>query len=156
MAKKYHVDLTESEQQELGKIISGKKATNVVARRAYILLASDRNGSKAWSDAQISSTYRMRVCNIEKLRKRFVEDGFEQVLYGKPQEKYKDPKFDGQVEAKLIALRCSNAPEGYNKWSLRLLADKMVELSYAESISHEGVRRILKKTNLSLGKYEVG
>ena len=82
---------------------------------------------------------------IERLRQRFVEEGLEAALNGKQREVFKPKVFDGEVEAKLIALRCSDAPDGYNKWTLRLLADKMVELAYVPQMSYESVRQILKK-----------
>ena len=94
----------------------------------------------------------MSVRTVERVRKHFVEDGFNTSVYGKKREIFKEKIFDGEVEARLIALRCSEAPSGYENWTLKLLADKMVELEYAESISHESVRQILKKTRLNLGR----
>ena len=87
------------------------------------------------------------VRTIENIRKRFVLEGFDIALYSKPRERIYDRKVDGDVEAHIVALSCSKPPEGYAKWSLRLLADKIVELRYIESISHERVRQVLKKTN---------
>jgi len=84
---------------------------------------------------------------IDRVKQRFVEEGFEACLARKPMSKTKEKKADGEVEAHLIALSCSKAPMGFTKWSLRLLADKMVELKYVESISHETIRRVLKKTS---------
>ena len=86
------------------------------------------------------------------MKQRFVEEGFDACLERKPMSRTKTKIVDGDKEAQLIALSCSKAPEGFSRWSLRLLAEKMVELKYAESISHETIRRVLKKTNLSLGK----
>ena len=89
---------------------------------------------------------------IDRVKKKFVEDGFDAALENRPTTRQYERKADGDVEAHLIALACSEAPEGFSKWSLRLLAEKMVELKYVEDISYETVRRVLKKTNYSLGK----
>lgn len=145
MKKKYQVGLTPSEQDELNQVISRRNEKSAVVKRAYALLASDVNGSKCWTDSVISSTYGVAVYTVERLRKRFVEEGFKVVVYGKKREVFREKLFDGEVEARLIALRCNEAPAGRNKWTLHLLADKMVELHYVDSISHESVRQILKK-----------
>lgn len=116
-----------------------------MVKRAYVLQAADINGSKRWSDTQISQTYGLRVRTIEKIRQRFVEDGFETVLKGKPQLRFKDKIFDGNVEAHLVALRCSDPPEGKKCWTLHLLKERMIALGYVESISHETIRQMLKK-----------
>lgn len=150
-AKRYHVDLTADEQQLLRQIIQKRSAKAQIVKRAYALQAADRNGPMQWTDHLISQTYGMRQRTVELLRQRFVEDGFQTVLYGKQQQRYKAKVFTGEVEAKLIALRCSAPPEGYARWSLQLLADQMVELGYVEHMSHEGARQLLKKTNSSLG-----
>jgi len=84
---------------------------------------------------------------IDRVKQRFVEEGFEVCLARKPMSKVKEKKADGEVEAHLIALSCSKAPKGFSRWSLRLLAERMVEMQYVESISHETVRRVLKKTS---------
>ncbi|MCP4268564.1 MAG: helix-turn-helix domain-containing protein [Candidatus Brocadiaceae bacterium] len=152
MSKIYKVHLTQSEQNALHYIINNHKSTSVKVKRAYILLAADENGSLNWSDIQISEAYGSSISTIERLRKRFVEDSFDIALSGKKRTVFKNKVFTGDVESHLIALRCSNPPEGYCRWSLHLLADKMVELQYVEHMSHEGVRQLLKKTNLSLGK----
>ncbi len=89
---------------------------------------------------------------IDRVKKRFIEDGFEAVLERRPTQRLYEKKADGDIEAKLITLCCSEPPKGFARWSFRLLADKMVELKYIESISHVTVRSVLKKTNLSLGK----
>lgn len=147
MSKRYRVTLTDKEQEELETLIKRRSEKAVPVKRAYILLAADENGEKCWTDAQICETYEVGVRTVERLRQRFVEDGFEVAVWGKKREVFKEKVLDGKVEARLVALRCSQSPSGYAKWSLRLLADKMVELAYAEHISHESVRQILKKTN---------
>lgn len=145
MAKRYRITLTEKEQELLNDIIKTRSSKSPQVRRSYMLLAADENGDKHWTDEEIKATYGGSVATIERLRKRFVEDSFETALYGKKREPVKDKLLDGRVEAKLIALRCSEPPEGYRKWSLRLLADRMVALEYVEHISYESVRKVLKK-----------
>lgn len=145
MAKKNIVSLTEEEQQYLQQIIEKRNEQSAVVKRAYALQASDINGEKKWSDTQISQAYGLRVRSIEKIRQRFVEDGFETVLQGKPQVRFKDKVFDGKVEAHLVALRCSEPPAGRKRWTLTLLQEKMIALGYVDSISHEAIRQMLKK-----------
>lgn len=152
MSKKYHVDLTDSERLELTKIVKRRKANSQISIRSKILLAADRLGDKSWKDKEIALKYEVSIRRIERLRKCFVEDGLLIALNGKPRLNLDKVKFDGEVESKLVALRCSQPQEGSLSWTLKLLADKMVELSYVESISQESVRQILKKTKLSLGK----
>jgi DNA-directed RNA polymerase sigma subunit (sigma70/sigma32) len=155
MVKKYHVDLSVSEQEELKSIINSRTQTSEVVKRSYILLGADRNGEKKWTDSEICAAYEVKQRTVERIRQRFVEDGFSTVLKGKERLYKKERKFDGKVEAQLISLRCSEPSEvvaGRSAWTLRLLSDTMVELGYVEDISHEQVRQILKKTKLSLGK----
>ncbi|EAY31117.1 helix-turn-helix domain-containing protein [Microscilla marina] len=148
--KKYHVDLTSEERSILTRLIQNRKSTSSLVKRAYILLAADRQGSKVWKDQQISEAYGVRRKTVENIRQRFIERGFELTLYGKKQENYREKIFTGDVEAHLIALRCSDPPEGYQRWTYRLLADKMVELDYVAHMSIEGARKILKKRNQAL------
>lgn len=145
-SKKYHVDLSVDEQQHLQDLIATRSAKGQLVKRAYVLLAADRNGEKQWKDSQIAESYHLRTKTVENIRQRFVEEGFEIALYGKPREVVAEKILDGEVEAKLIALRCSTPPTGHSRWTLHLLADKMVELKYVEHISHESVRQLLKKT----------
>jgi hypothetical protein len=93
---------------------------------------------------------------IDRVKKRFVEEGLEVALNGHKGQRVYEKKADGSLEAHLVALSCSAPPEGFSRWSLRLLADKVVELNYIDSISHETVRRVLKKTKLNLGESKVG
>ena len=150
MKKKYIVTLPEAERAALQAIIDKRSAKSPVVKRAYALLAADTLGA-AMTDAEIVSAYRLSLRSVERLRQRWVEDGLEIAVHGKKQTIFKAKKFDGLVEAHLIALRCSEPPEGYAHWSLHLLAEQMVTLGYAESISHESVRQLLKKTRSSLG-----
>lgn len=150
---KYKITLSDLERAELKNIIKKHKSTGLKTKRAFILLACDE---QKLSNSEIATSYGVSVRSIEKLRKRFVEEGFSVALWGKQWGGYKPKIFDGRVEAHLIALRCSDPPAGYNKWTLRLLADSMVSLEYVPAISHTSVGGILKKTNLSLGKSRVG
>lgn len=150
--KKYRVTLIEQERQELKRLIASGIYKNTKQKRAQILLAADETkGGKKMKDEDISKAYDIRVKTVERLRKRFVEEGYGIALHGKKREVTKEKVFDSRVETKLIALRCSDTPAGYNSWTLRLLADKMVELEYVETISHESVRQILKKHQLNPG-----
>lgn len=145
--KKYHVTLTESERDQLRAIIAKRKADSQAVKRAYVLLAADENQPGWLKDDQIQKTYQVSIRSIERLRERFVENGLEMALNGKKREKYKEKIFDGAVEAHVVALRCSQPPLGHTRWTVRLLAQQMVELSYVEAIGRETVRKMLKKTN---------
>jgi hypothetical protein len=146
--KKYKVTLTGEEIAELNTITNKGKRNARVLKSALILLNVDEGEhGQVKMDEEVARVLQVTVQTIENIRKRFVMDGFQTALYGKPRQRTYDRKMDGDREAHLIALSCSEPPEGYAKWSLRLLADKMVELRYVDSISHETVRRVLKKTN---------
>lgn len=151
MNKKYRVTLTDNERAELAVLITRRSEKALPVKRAYILLAADEYGDKCRKDAQICETYAVGSRTVERVRQRFVEEGFSVAVWGKKREVFKEKLLDGQVEARLIALRCSQPPSGYAKWSMQLLADRMVELEYVEHISRESVRQILKKTSSSLG-----
>jgi transposase len=151
--KKYQVTLTMEEREELLTIVHKGKHNAKKIRNANILLNCDEgNYSNKVTNTTITRILNVSPRSIDRVKKVFVEDGLEIVLEGKPRQRKYNPKIDGDKEAHLIALACSETPEGYARWSLRLLADKMVELKYIESISHEAVRQVLKKTKLSLGK----
>jgi len=149
--KKYHVTLTEEERQQLMAITTKRKADSQIVKRAFVLLAADETQTGWLNDEQIHQTYHLSIRQIERLRQRFIEDDFATALHGKKREKYKEKVFDGAVEAHVVALRCSQPPAGHARWSVRLLAQKMVELTYVETIGRETVRKMLKKTNLNLG-----
>lgn len=151
MAKIYHVDLSTEERTKLENIVKKRKSTSEIVKRSKILLSADREGEKRWKDLEISKQYEVSTRTIERLRQRYVLEGLEVTLKGKPRLNLDKKKFDGEVEAKLIALRCSEPKVGRSGWTLQLLADEMVALNYVESISHESVRQILKKTKLSRG-----
>lgn len=151
--KLYRVNLKENEQLELVHLIASGKYKNTKLKRAQILLASDESeGGKRMKDEEISKAYDVGLRTVSRVRQRFVEDGYQIALDGKPRPINREKVLDGRVESKLISLRCSDLPSGSNSWTLRLLADKMVELEYVESISYESVRQILKKHQLNLGE----
>lgn len=150
---RYTIKLTKEEVAELQSIISKGSHTSQAFRTAYILLNCDQGEySDKVSNEQISKVLKVGMRTIDRVKKRFVEEGFDQVLERRATSRKYEVKIDGDVEAKLVSLCCSEPPSGYAKWSLRLLAEKMVELRYVESISYVSVGNVLKKMNLSLGK----
>ena len=146
MAIKYTIHLTKSEREELMTIINKGSHTSQTFRNAYILLNCDEGKySEKVVNAEISKVLKVSMRSIDRTKKRFMEDGLEATLERKPTTREYERKADGELEAKLVAVCCNKPPKGFGKWSLRLLADKMVELKYVESISHETVRSVLKK-----------
>ena len=153
MVIRYTVKLTKSEVEELQVIISKGSHTSQTFRAAYILLNCDEGKySDKVTNEQISKVLKVGMRTIDRIKKQFIEEGLEAVLERRPTTRVYEKKADGDMEAKLVTLCCSEPPKGFSKWSLRLLADKMVELNYVESISHVTVRSVLKKMNLNLGK----
>jgi len=146
--KKYIVRLSREERKSLKSLVSSGKGPARMFARARILLKADiGEGGPGWPDEKIAEALDVTIQTIERVRKQLVEEGLEAVLSRRTYvQKVSRKKLDGDAEAHLIALACSETPEGYTRWSLRLLADRMVELGYVESISHEAVRRVLKKT----------
>ena len=145
MNKKYIVRLSDKERQELVTVISKLKGTSQKVKRAQILLKADANGPN-WPHHQIAEAYLCRLKTVSNVCKSLVERGFEVTLNGKKRDKPPREKLlDGKQEAKIIALRLSEPPKGYSNWSLRLIADKAVELGIIESISHTTVSNTLKK-----------
>ncbi len=156
MVKKYIVSLSEAERQELEQMVTTGKRAAYTINHARILLKADRNQANgSWSDQEIKDAFGMSIRTIERVRQRFVEEGLEAALKCRPGGGRKR-KLDGEVEAHLIALRCSEVPKGKGRWTLRLLADQMVELNYVEQLSHESVRQALKKTNCNPGDKSAG
>jgi transposase len=158
MSPRYRVTLTEEERKELDAMTRRGKthARRFIHARALLLCDAGADGP-AWNVADVATALGVTSRAIEHLKKRFVEDGFEAALDRKPREKPpREVVFDGAFEARLITLACSDAPEGRRRWTVRLLADKAVELRFAESISHMTVQRVLKKTNLSLTSASTG
>ena len=154
MAVRYIVELTDEERHQLKEIISKNKANRHTIVNAYILLRSDV--ACGWMYEEIATAYDVSLPKIERVRKRFVEEGLEAALSRKPVTNVHRRKITGDEEAHLIALCCSPAPEGHATWTLRMLADKLVALDIVESVSHETIRRTLKKTNLNRGKRKNG
>jgi transposase len=145
MEKKYIVRLTDSEREICSVLVRKLKGTGQKVRRAQILLKADAEGPE-WTDAKIADAYCCSTNSVENLRQRFVELGFEETLNRKKSPTAGAKKLlDGRQEAKIIAMRLGSPPPGYGKWTLRLLARKVVELEIHEKISHETVRQTLKK-----------
>ena len=146
MNKKFIVRLSDEERGVCQEIIKNLKGSSQKFRRAQILLKADADGP-GWPDVRIADAFNCRVQTIENLRKRLVTEGFDLALEGKKRQEPPTPcKLDGEAEAKLIAMRLGKPPTGYGHWTLRLLADELVALEVVESISHETVRKVLKKT----------
>ena len=145
---KYKVVLSKDEHDQLMLIVTKGNHSAQQYRTAYILLNCDEGplGEKI-TGHEASRVLKISMRMIDRAKKRFVEEGFDACLERKPPIKTREKKADGEVEAHLIALSCSKAPKGFTRWSLRMLADKMIELEYVDSISHETIRQILKKTN---------
>ena len=146
MKKKYIVRLTDEERKTLREVIRKLKDSSQKVRRAHILLKADAEGPN-WSDRKIAEAFSCRTQTVESLRQRLVTEGFDVALCGRKQGKSPRGKLlDGEQEAKVIALRLGAPPKGFANWSLRLLAEKVVELEIVDSISYETVRQTLKKT----------
>ena len=151
--KKYTVDLTENERNDLEKITSKGKHKSQKVINALILLGCDTGEfqENRSTNEEISRVLKIGMRKIDRVKKRFVEDGIDIALNGKKGSRIYAKKADGDFEAHLVALSCSAPPEGFSRWSLRLLADKVVELEYLDQVSHETIRQVLKKTKLNLG-----
>ena len=145
MNKKFIVRLSDEERAICQQVIKKLKGSSQKVRRAQVLLKADADGP-AWTDSRIAEAFNCRVQTIENLRKRLVTEGFEAALERKKREEPPTPpKLDGEGEAKLIAMRMGKTPTGYGHWTLQLLADELVALEVVDSISHETVRKVLKK-----------
>src|SRR3954471_18943128 len=146
VAKRYRVTLTVEEREALGGMISRGKADARKLAHARVLLQADASdGGPDWTDARIAEAVRVSVRTIERVRQRFVDEGLEAALLPRPSPRVYARKLDGEQEAKLVALACSEPPEGKQRWTLRLLAERMVELEIVPELSHETVRQTLKK-----------
>jgi transposase len=152
MKKKYIVTLTQEERQTLHAMLSKGKAAARKLMHARILLKADASADgPAWSDDAIAKGVEVGRATVERVRKQFVEEGLQAALERrKPRRQYRRA-LDGDGEAHLVALACSQVPEGRSRWTLRLLAERMVALEYVDELSKDTVSRVLKKTNLSLG-----
>jgi len=146
MKKKYIVELTDDERSSLREVVKKLKGTSQKVKRANILLKADACGP-GWTDARIAEAFDCRTKTVENVRQRFVESGFDEALDSKKRNSPPTAKLlDGEQEAKIIAMRLGTPPKGYGKWTLRLLARKVVELEIVDSVSYQTVRRTLKKT----------
>jgi len=151
--KKYKVTLTADERQQLSSLIAtGKAAARKLAHARVLLHADAAPGGPAWTDERIAEAVAVGRATVERVRQRFVEHGLEAALGRKPQDRPSRPrKLDGRAEARLIALACSAPPPGRKEWTMRLLADKLVQLEVVDTICDETVRQALKKTRSSRG-----
>ncbi len=150
---KYKVTLSQEERDELMSLTKGGIHSSKKVIHALILLNCDEGEfSDKVKNEDVAKVLKIGVRTIDRVKRKFVEEGYEAALENRPTSRVYERKADGEVEAHLVALSCSKAPEGFSKWSLRLLADKMVELQYVNDISYETVRRVLKKTSLNRGK----
>lgn len=155
--KKYRVTLTEEERHELQQLLSkGKAAARKLLHARILLKADGSEGHDEWKDEAIHTALDVSISTIERVRERFVEEGLQAALEHKaPRREYKrklnGEKLNGEQQAHLVALVCGQPPEDRQRWTLRLLAEKLVELDYVDTVSNETVRQVLKKMNLSLG-----
>lgn len=150
--KKYSIKLTKRERDDLSKIVSkGKGSARKILHGRVLLKADSGRYGENWTDEEIVEAFDVGVRTVERIRERCVEEGLEAALTRRQHKRYRPAKLDGKQEAYLVSLACSQAPEGRRRWTLRLLAGKMVEMEYVDELSHEGVRKTLKKMKLSLG-----
>lgn len=146
MEKKYIVRLTDEERDTLHGVMKKLKGSSQQVRRAHILLKADAHGPN-WTDKDIAEAFSCRTKTVENVRQRLVTVGFESTLYGeKPPTPPRQKRLDGEQEAQIIALRLGQPPPGFANWSLRLLAEQVVELAIVDAVSHETLRKMLKKT----------
>lgn len=157
MSKKYIVSLTAEERMKLEQLTKKGKSPAYKMNHARILLKADTNAADGgWKDKEISKAIDISIPTIERVRRLCVEQGIEAALNRPVSQHRKHHKLDGEQEAHLIALACSQAPEGRSRWTLRMLATRLVELEIVDNISHEAIRQTLKKTNLNLGSRNHG
>ena len=156
--KKYTVTLSEDERKTLGEFTSKGTQKSQKILNALILLGCDEGEYQTGrsTNEEMARVLQISMKKIDRVKKRFVEKGLEVALTRRPSERVYEKKADGDFEAHLVALSCGKPPEGFSRWSLRLLADRAVELQYIDSVSYETVRRVLKKTKLNLGKSKAG
>ena len=153
MKKKYIVEFTSEERGELQAMVKKGKAAAYKIKHAHILLNADQSPEGAgWKDAEIAKTFHCHVTTVENVRRRLVERGLDAAIERAKHKAYRPRKLDGRAEAQLVAIACSQSPAGRNKWTLRLLADKMVELEIVGTISYGTVRNVLKKHHKALAE----
>jgi len=152
MKQKYIVKLTENERSQLKEMISCGEALARQIRRAYILLKSDSSeGGPGWKYQAICDAFDVSPLTVYNVRKNFTESGLERAILRKKSNRVYERRLDGEGEAHLIALTCDEPPDGYERWSLRLLKDRLIRMEVVENISHETIRQTLKKTSSTLG-----
>lgn len=152
-AKIYQVTLNDEERSFLNDVTSKGRAAARKLNHAYILLKADQSeNGPGWDDQKISESFNISVPTIERIRKNFVEEGLQSALERRVLRRTHPSKFDGEKEAQLIALACSTPPDGHTRWTLRLLADKLVELNHFDELSYETVRQVLKKRTQTLAQ----
>ncbi len=152
MPKKYIVKLNSAERKQLLALVQNSKDPAKALTHARILLKTDAaRGQPSWTNEAISDAFDISVATVERVRQTYVRQGLEAALQRRSRSQERTRRLDGKQEAHLIALACSQPPTGRERWTLRLLADRMVELAYVDELSHETVRRTLKKTNSSRG-----
>ena len=153
MKKKYIVELTSEERSRLMALVKKGKAAAYKIKHAHILLNADQSPEgTGWKDADIAKVFHCHITTVENLRRRLVEHGLDAAIERAKHKAHKPRILDGRAEAKLVTLACSKAPEGRSEWTLRLLADKLVELKIVDSISYGTVRNVLKKHYQALAK----
>jgi transposase len=154
----YKVTLTKAEREELEAITTKGSHRSQKVLKALILLNCDQGEfqSHRSTNKEISAILGISDRTINRIKRKFVEEGFDIALHGKKSERVYKTKVDGDMEAKLVATSCSEPPDGFARWSLRMLADRMVELEYIDELSHETVRQVLKKTKLNSGSRKDG
>jgi len=152
MKLKYVVKLTDTERSQLKELISSGEGSARQIRRAYILLKSDSSTEGPnWSYQAICDAFEVSPPTVYSVRKNYTQGGLQRAIMRKKPERVYERRLDGEGEAHLIALACSEPPDGYERWSLRLLQDQLIRLEIVENISHETIRQTLKKTSSSLG-----
>ena len=156
--KKYKVTLEKGERNALEALIQKGSHKSQKVLNALVLLNCDEGvfQEQRMKNEDVARVLRISMRKIDRVKRRFIEEGFETALAGRKQERVYERKADGDFEAHLVALSCGEPPEGFSRWSLRLLADRTVELRYVDSISYETIRRVLKKRNETLEKAGVG
>ena len=145
MQKRYVVRLTDAEREMLNQLMKKRRVASQQVRRAHVLLKADVDGPN-WMDREIADAFGCRTKTVENIRERFVTEGFEITLNGKPKSRVRGKVLDGEQEAQIIAMRLGQPPKGFSNWTLRLLAEQAVTLEIVESVSHETLRGTLKKT----------
>ena len=155
---KYRLSLTAEEREELNAIVKKGRHSSHKVLNALILLNCDEQAPtrRSLKEQQIADVLNISAMKLYRVKQRFVEEGLDIALNGRKGQRVYEKRADGEFEAHLVALSCSTPPPGHERWSLRLLADKVVELQYIDSVSYETVRRVLKKTNLNPGKKSGG